>query len=88
MIVEIEVILGRAIIVVEVIRVREAIFVEEIIRRILTVEIEIIEEVVEAEREAGVTTAVLTQRCQQKSRRIERIMKISKLLITHHCIFL
>ena len=60
MIVEIEVILGRAIIVVEVIRVREAIFVEEIIRHTRIVE------VVEAEREAGVMTAVLILQCQRK----------------------
>ena len=73
MIVEIEVILGRAIIVVEVIRVREAIFVEEITHPTRTGEIETIVEV-EVEIGVEVTIGARTQQWQRKLRRVRTIM--------------
>ena len=69
MTVGIEVIQETAIIVAEVIHVREAIFGEEIIHHTP------IEEVVEAEREAGVTTVVPILQCQRKLRRARIIMR-------------
>jgi len=81
MIAAVEVILGRAIIVDEVIRVKGATFVEEGIPRILIVERDDIKETAAGtgvEIGAEVTREVHTRQCQRKWRRMRRTRRLSE----------